>query len=75
MNYAESLASRLLSQNLETEDCVMSAAYDIACDELGHRRAAAIFNYDKDFLADLISAYFSAKVVDQRNDSKFTLKA
>lgn len=69
MNYAEDLANRILP-GLPSEKDVLSAAYILACDELGHRKASHYFSYDQDFLADLVGAYYSKRIVDQKHQNQ-----
>ena len=56
--YHEQLAQQL-PPGLQSEDDILNAAWPMAVNDLGQKAAKYNFNYDEDFLGDLISAYHS----------------
>lgn len=62
MFYCEKLATKLFEINPELNftgraEEVLNAAWPIAVEELGKKRATYMFNYDEDFTCELVSAY------------------
>ena len=60
--YAEELAQKVFNDLPELDSSgsaeeVLDAAWDIAREELGDRKARSIFAYDEDFAGDLVTAY------------------
>ena len=60
--YCEQLAKKVFGENPELNSSgsaseVLDAAYTIARNDLGDRRARALFTYDEDFPGDLVTAY------------------
>jgi hypothetical protein len=58
-NYAEDLAKQVFdaNPNIRDENQILDAAWPLAVTTLGNKRAMSVFNYDKDFLSDLVSVY------------------
>jgi len=61
-NYAEQLAQQVFNENPNlvssgSAEEVLGAAYTIARDELGDRRARMLFTYNEDFPGDLVTNY------------------
>lgn len=60
--YYEELAQKVFGENPQLNSSgsaseVLDAAYTIARNDLGDRRARALFTYDEDFPGDLVTAY------------------
>ena len=58
-SYAEDLAKQVFdaNPNIKDENAVLDAAWPIAVQDLGNKRAMSVFNYDEDFPSDLVSVY------------------
>jgi hypothetical protein len=58
-SYAEDLAKQVFdaNPNIKDENAVLDAAWPIAVQDLGNKRAMYVFNYDEDFPSDLVSVY------------------
>lgn len=58
--YNEIVAAKVFSQHpdLTKEDDVLNAAWAHVVGELGPKKARHLFNYDPDFVGDLVSSYF-----------------
>jgi len=72
-NYAEELAYQIfkVAPDLDATgvaDEVLDYAFDLAVDDLGHRRAHSLFAYDQDFDSDLVSAYADLQRQDANKD-------
>jgi len=66
-NYAEELAYQIfkVAPELDTTgaaDEVLDYAFDLAVNDLGRKRAHALFSYDEDFDSDLVNAYLDLQM-------------